>query len=78
MIETQIYPREEVEAAFAHYRAIVEGAHGSEAKDYSAYSGIFTEELLYVEHCMGNPEGTSCQSAAGDDAQGHRRMDGRI
>jgi hypothetical protein len=51
------FPRAEVEAAFARYRAIVEGAHGSDAKDYSAYSSIFTEELLYIEHCMGNPDG---------------------
>ena len=57
MTKEIIYPRSEVEAALAHYRGIVEGAHGSEAKDYSAYSGIFTEELSYIEHCMGNPAG---------------------
>ena len=57
MAEEHIFPRDEVAAAFAHYRAIVEGAHGSTGKDYSAYSSIFTEELRYVEHCMGNPAG---------------------
>ena len=57
MAEEHIFPRAEIEAAFSRYRAIVEGAHGSVAKDYSAYSGIFTEELRYIEHCMGNPEG---------------------
>jgi hypothetical protein len=51
------FPREEVEQAFLHYRAIVENAHGSENKDYSSYSSIFTPELEYIEHCMGDPRG---------------------
>lgn len=51
------FPREEVAAAFARYRAIVEGAHGSEAKDYSTYSSIFVDDLTYIEHCMGDPAG---------------------
>ena len=70
MADETIFPRGEVEAAFAHYRAIVEGAHGDEAKDYSAYSGIFTEPLEYVEHCMGNPDGRPGSPLLATDRKG--------
>lgn len=41
------YPIEEVEEAFAAYVA------AQEADDWDAYCDIFTDDAVYVEHCMG-------------------------
>ena len=50
--ETQVFPREEVEAAFHEFRR-----RGEEDHDWEAWADMFTEDALYEEHYLGTFHG---------------------
>ena len=50
--DTDVFPREEVEAAFQEFRR-----RGEEAHDWEAWADMFTEDALYEEHYLGTFHG---------------------
>jgi hypothetical protein len=52
---TATWSRDELESAFAHYRAEVEKACTS--GDWNLFAALFTEDATYIEHAYGRFEG---------------------
>ena len=50
--ESKVFPREEVEAAFAKFRTL-----GEEDHDWDAWADMFTDDALYEEHYLGTFHG---------------------
>src|SRR6266550_139452 len=46
--DAQIFPREEIEAAFAEFRK-----RGEQDHDWEAWADLFTDDALYEEHYLG-------------------------
>jgi ketosteroid isomerase-like protein len=49
------YTRDEIEQAYAHYRATA--AEAGASGDWDAWSNLFTEDAVYIEHLYGRFEG---------------------
>jgi hypothetical protein len=49
------YSKDEIEQAYAHYRATA--AEAGASGDWDAWSNLFTEDAVYIEHLYGRFEG---------------------
>jgi ketosteroid isomerase-like protein len=48
------FERSEIEAAFAEFRR-----RGAEGRDWPAWAEVFTDDAVYIEHCLGRFEGSA-------------------